>query len=137
MSSAIKSTSKLVTAIQLHVQVLRVYSASDWLVIVKHFFHGVRLVELFKRKNCEFRGQATNHWCKCEESRLVSYLVEIEAVGQGSDVEYPSTRVTYPPITFLLWVAVYCPLRVWKQLHQLLGLRIAEGITYREWLLRV
>jgi hypothetical protein len=60
------------------------------------------------------------------------YLVEEEPAGQSSNVESPGARITNPPIPLLLRVAVDGPLRVRQQLHKLLRLGIAEGITHRE-----
>lgn len=71
-----------------------------------------------------------------EEEKKI-YLVKVQAVRQSSYIELPSSRISNPSISLLLWIAMYSPFRMWKNLNQLLRLWVTIWITNVIWFLQM
>jgi hypothetical protein len=59
----------------------------------------------------------------------LGYLVKVETIGQSTNIKCPRVEVTNPPIPLFCRITMNGPLRVWKQLNNLLCLQVAIGIT--------
>lgn len=59
----------------------------------------------------------------------MAYLIKEQSLREPANIEFPCSRITDPTFTWLCRIAIITPCRMWEDLHQLLWLRVAVGIT--------
>lgn len=64
-------------------------------------------------------------------------LIKVKGLRKPANIKVPSPRVSNPALALLSRVAIFAPNRVWKDLHDLLRLRVTVRIAQIERLLQV